>query len=311
MNDFFPREIQLTSTETPSGEDILMFFYTVGCLIGCGLSLYFLYKNLSIRRLIRTTPLTPIQNAKSGFLKIRGMLRAVGGPLKSPIANQECVFFQLKVVRLKEVGSGDDRKIQRTSILKHSEDSDVYIEHGSNKLPIDVSGIRWLDTKVFSKELKEKDRKVTRALEQKFGLTLTFENSYYYEVSETILYANRKCFAFGSVIKKEELKLINHSNGIEISAEPDEVLIMTDGKQGSLLTTKPEEVYLDWLNAVVLKSISFSVLFGLALLGPITFWIAPDRIIGGRFFGGIVIVSLLMFVNTYKHGNHFDKIGDL
>ena len=258
MLNSFTLILQLASTEAESSQRTLLILYIIGCLIGCALGLYFRHTNASIRRVIRTTPFSPIRNAKVGFQKVSGTLRAVKGPLKSPLKNEKCVYYQLTVSRLNDSG-GENPTTQREVIYEDIESSYVYLEGGAGKLSIDIFGIECLDEKTFSKVLKvlkKKDRKYAKVLEKKLGISLSFSLGYY-EVRETFFPANQKCFAYGSVIKKEIPKSKEDSSGLEISAESDERLVMTDGPHGSLLTTKTEEVYLDWLNAVIFKSTLF------------------------------------------------------
>lgn len=199
-------------------------------------------------------------------------------------------------------------------MIYHDEESlDVYLEGGAGKLSIDIFGLEWLDEKTFSKvlkALKKKDRNYAKVLEKKLGISLSFSLGYY-EVRETIFPANRKCFAYGSVIKEEVPKSAEDSSGLEISAESDERLVMTDGPYGSLLTTKTQEVYLDWLNAVVFKSTLFLITCSIGLVAPVAVWIAPNKIVCTWIFGGMMIVFLLAFFWAYQHGKQFDEIGDL
>lgn len=104
MLDSLPLVLQFAASDGESSGHVLLILYVIGCLIGCALGLYFRNSNASIRRLIRTTPFSPIRNAKVGFQKVSGTLRAVNGPLKSPLKNEKCVYYQLTVSRLNDSG---------------------------------------------------------------------------------------------------------------------------------------------------------------------------------------------------------------
>ena len=303
-------------TEAQSNQNFLVIIYMIIFLSVIAYCLKTLIVNRNIHRVISSTPMTPISDVKPGFRKVRGILRAVDRTLKSPVRNQECVFFRLKVTQVKHTGSGDNTGIQSKTLLNYSEYSDAYLEDGVNKLPIDISQIRWLDTKTLHKDLKKKDQQIERVLEQKFGLSLPLEKDVendrcYYQVCETFFRRNRNCFAFGSVSEDEDIKITERSEGIKISTESEGSLMMTDGPHGSLLSTKGEEVYLEWLEDIISRSIKFMILSCIALVLPLGLWIAPNRVIGGQIFGGTFIICLIVFVYFSKGGKHYEGFGDL
>lgn len=213
------------------------------------------------------------------------MLRAVDRTLKSPLRNQECVFFRLKVIQVTVTGSGENQQTHHETLLNIREYSNAYLEDDVNKLSIDISKIRWLDTKSFHKDLKKRNQHIEKVLEQKFGLSLSLDKEVendrcYYEVRETFFHRNRKCFAFGSVCEDEDFNITEGSEGIEISSESEGSLMMTDGPHGSLLSTTGEEVYLERLEDIISKSVKFMILSCVALVAPLGLWIAPNRVIG-------------------------------
>jgi hypothetical protein len=264
---------------------IFLVVYVLGCLWGLTYNIRRFRKHAQVATLVRDTPTTRIKEIGPGFRKIRATLRAKNDPLKNPITGRKCANYSIEVTTTR--GSGDNR--QTVTVGSMADSCPVYFEDGTGKLDASLEALEFVDFDTSSKVIGKNDRNLQNKMRQHFDI----DSARGLWVSLSMLPVDTQYFAFGHV-----------------NEDAAGQFVLTNGPEGSLLTSKDEATLQDWMNSRVFKAKSYTVLTTVAALAPLGFLVS-SRQLGFTIFGFTILAVLIATLIIFQRGKRYELTGEL
>jgi hypothetical protein len=90
----------------------------------------------------------------------------------------------------------------------------------------------------------------------------------------------------------------------------DGQFLLTNGPEGSFLTSKDESKLLDWMDSRVFRAKSYAVLFSIATLSPLAVLFKQEKLGGGIFLVMVLVVPIAILA-IHQRGKKYELTGEL